>query len=78
MNTQRTPHGTIGNAIRRLRKERRWTQVKLAEKVYVTQGAIAGFELGRIFPSHRTLVLMAIEFNVPLEFLEAHRRRLIV
>jgi DNA-binding XRE family transcriptional regulator len=74
--TLRAPHGTIGNAIRRLREERQWTQEQLAKRLNITQSAIASFESGRICPSIKTAKVMAIEFNVPLEFILAHRRTL--
>lgn len=72
----RAPHGTIGNAIRALRLERRWTQAQLAERVRRTQSTIAYYENGRLCPSVATAKLLAIEFNVPLEFILAHRRTL--
>lgn len=74
--SMRTPHGTLGNAIKKLRDERQWTQEKLAKKLGVSQGAVASFEGGRICPSVKTMKLLAVEFNVPIEFLLAHRRTL--
>ncbi len=72
----RAPHGTIGNAIRKLREKNQWTQWQLGERVGVTQSAIASYESGRICPSVKVAKLMSIEFNVPLEFILAHRRSL--
>jgi transcriptional regulator with XRE-family HTH domain len=72
----RAPHGTIGNAIKTLRSQRKWTQCQLAEKLGVTQSAVAYYENGRVCPSVRVAKLMSIEFNVPLEFILAHRRSL--
>jgi transcriptional regulator with XRE-family HTH domain len=72
----RAPHGTIGNAIRRLRTDRQWTQDGLAKRVMVTQSAIASYESGRVCPSVKVAKLLALEFNVPLEFILAHRRTL--
>lgn len=74
--SMRTPHGTIGNAIKVLREERQWTQEQLGKRVGVTQSAVASWERGRICPSVRTAQLLALEFNVPLEFILAHRRTL--
>lgn len=73
----RAPHGTIGNCIRQLRKKRQWTQEQLAKRIWVTQSAVASYESDRICPSVKTLQLMALEFNVPLEFILAHRRSLL-
>ena len=72
----RAPHGTIGNAIRKLREERRWTQEQLGKRIGRCQSAIAAYEIGRICPSVKTAKLMSIEFDVPLEFILAHRRSL--
>lgn len=72
----RAPHGTIGNAIRKLRLARGLTQQQLADRVERSQSAIAFYENGRICPSVRTVMLMAVEFNVPLEYILAHRRTL--
>lgn len=72
----RTPHGTIGNAIRQLREKKGWTQEQLAKRIRRTQSSVAYYESGRICPSVKTAQLMAIEFNVPLEFIVGHRRSL--
>jgi transcriptional regulator with XRE-family HTH domain len=74
--SQRAPHGTLGNCIRRLRLDCKITQVQLGRKLGVSQPAVASYENGRICPSPKTAQLMALTFNVPLEFLMAHRRTL--
>lgn len=74
--TFRAPHGTIGNAIRTLRKKCGWTQEQLGKRIGCTQSAIASYESGRICPSYKLANLLAVELNVPLEFILAHRRRL--
>jgi transcriptional regulator with XRE-family HTH domain len=72
----RAPHGTIANAIKTLRERRQWTQEQLATRINVTQSTVASYESGRICPSVKAAKLLAIEFNVPLEFILAHRRTL--
>jgi DNA-binding XRE family transcriptional regulator len=72
----RAPHGTIGNAIKKLREKNGWTQIQLATKIGRTQSAIASYESGRICPSVGTAKLLAIALNVPIEFILAHRRAL--
>lgn len=74
----RAPHGTIGNAIKKLREERRLSQEQLGKRVNVTQSAIASYESGRICPSVKVAKLLSITFDVPLEFILAHRRSLFV
>jgi len=72
----RAPYGTIGNAIKKLRKERNLTQEQLAKKCECTQSAVASWESGRTCPSTRRASLLAVVFNVPLELILGHRRRL--
>lgn len=74
--TFRAPHGTIGNAIRQLRMERGLTQEQLGKKCGVTQSGVASWESGRICPSVKKAQLLAITFNVPLEFILGHRKTL--
>lgn len=72
----RAPHGTIGNAIRNLRIERELTQDQLGKKVGVSQSGVASWESGRTCPSVKRAQLLAVVFNVPLEFILGHRKRL--
>lgn len=74
--TVRAPYGTLGNAIKTLREKRLWTQAQLAKRIGVTQPAITAYERGRICPSAMKTQLLAIELNVPIEMLLAHRRTL--
>lgn len=74
--TLRPPYGTIGNAVKKLREKQQWTQTQLAKRIRVSQSAVAAYEAGRICPSVKTVKLMALEFNVALEFLMAHKRSL--
>ena len=71
--SRRTPHGTIGNAIRHLRKERGWSQRDLAKRLGIAQPVLARCETGVRYPSVKVAKALAIELNVPLEFLMAHR-----
>lgn len=72
----RAPHGTIGNAIKNLRKERGLTQEQLANKCGVTQSAVASWESGRTCPKTKKATTLAYVFNVPLEFILGHRKRM--
>lgn len=72
----RAPHGTIGNAIKNLRLERQLTQEQLAKKVGVTQSAVASWESGRTCPKTKKASLLSHVFNVPLEFILGHRKRM--
>jgi transcriptional regulator with XRE-family HTH domain len=72
----RAPHGTIGNAIRHLRTKQGLTQEQLAKKCEVTQSAVASWESGRTCPKTRKASMLAYIFNVPLEFILGHRKKL--
>lgn len=72
----RAPYGTIGNAIKNLRLKHFMTQVQLAKKLGVTQSAVASWELGRTCPKTKRAQMLAVIFNVPLEFILGHRKSL--
>jgi len=63
-------------AIRRLRKERKLSQEQLGRKCGVTQSAVASWESGRTCPATKRAQLLAVAFNVPLELIIGHRKRL--
>lgn len=72
----RAPYGTIGNAIKQLRKKAELTQDQLAKKCGVTQSGVASWESGRTCPSTKHASALATTFNVPLELILGHRRTL--
>lgn len=76
--TLRAPYGTVGNAIRTLRKNCELTQAQLAKKCDVTQSAVASWESGRTCPKTKKVQLLAIAFNVPIELILGHRKRLFI
>lgn len=58
----------VGRMIRSLRQERRWSQRELAEKLSMSQQAVAKYEANTARPSYETLEAMADIFNVPITF----------
>ena len=56
---------TLGARVRRLRKERRISQVELARTANVNQGYISEIERNRRNPSRRTIAALAIALDVP-------------
>ena len=60
------PHIT-GAYIARLRKERDWTQLELADKLHVTHQAVSRWETGDSFPDLGTLAQLAQVFQVHIE-----------
>ena len=61
----------VGERIRKLRKERDWTQRELNEKTGVDPKNISSYESGRLVPSKRTLKRFADAFGVTVEDLLA-------
>lgn len=64
----------LGERVRRLRQDRRWTQAELAEKLGVHQKQISGYERGVHSPSVDVLIKMAEAFAVTLDYLAFEAR----
>ena len=58
----------IGKNIKRLRKERGYSQEQLARKLNVTQGVVSHWELGTHLPGAGQLLSIAQLFDVPLDY----------
>lgn len=56
----------IGKKIAELRRERNWTQEKLAEKIDMTKQVISHYEKGIRKPSYEALEAIADAFNVDM------------
>ncbi|TKT71406.1 helix-turn-helix transcriptional regulator [Afipia massiliensis] len=62
----------LGRNVRRLRKEKGWTQDELAAKVKLEQTAISLIENNRANPTLSTLEALAAAFKIPfVELFEA-------
>lgn len=59
----------VGKNIRRLRKERGYSQEQLARKLNVTQGVVSHWEIGSHLPGTAQMIQMAQIFGVPLDSL---------
>lgn len=57
----------IDNKIRQFRKERKWSQVALAEKIGVSRQTIISLESGKYIASLPVAYQLATLFNVPIE-----------
>ena len=60
---------TIGEKIHQLRKERGWSQAKLAQKLDINTRNISLYESGKSLPSTDTVHKLAALFNVSTDFL---------
>ena len=57
----------IGHILSKLRYEKGYSQIELAEKIGVTKGAIGMYETGKRTPSLKTAKVIANYFEVSLE-----------
>lgn len=57
----------IGNNIAHLRKQRKWTQGELAQKLDIPRSTLSGYERAYAEPGIASLVLLSRVFEVPLE-----------
>lgn len=60
---------TIAERIKKLRQERNWTQVTLADKMGINQKQISAYERGVNLPSTDILIKLAETFDVTLDYL---------
>lgn len=52
-----------------LRKEKRLTQMQVAEEINVSRQAISGWETGTVMPSTENLKSLSILYGVPVDYL---------
>ncbi len=57
----------LGERIRKLRRERDWTQKELAERVGVDYKNISNYEVGRLTPSKKTLQRLVGVFGLTID-----------
>ena len=55
--------------LKKLRKQKRITQIKLAMDLGLTQNSVSRFETGLRRPDYETLILIADYFHVSLDYL---------
>jgi len=63
----------LGERIRKLRQERKWTQADLAERLGIQQKQISAYERGANYPSTEILIKLADTFDVSLDFIAFER-----
>lgn len=66
------PHGALmalGDRIRQLRNENRWSQADLAERIGGDAGQISRYETAKIAPSAEIIVRLAQALNVSCDYL---------
>ena len=59
----------IGDRVKQLRTERKWTQAELADRMGIRQKQISAYERGTNIPSAEVLIKMSEAFDVSLDFL---------
>lgn len=65
----------VANNIVELRKEAKWTQVELAEKLHYTDKAVSKWERGESIPELVTLKKIAEIFGVTIDYITSERPR---
>lgn len=60
---------TLNERIKKLRKEKGWTQLQLAEKLNVTDKAVSKWEVGETNPDLTLIVTIASLFGVSIDYL---------
>lgn len=60
---------TIGEKILQLRKEKGWSQAKLAQKLDINTRNISLYESGKSIPSSDTVHKLAALFNISIDYL---------
>lgn len=59
----------LNEKLAQLRKEKRLTQMELAEKINVSRQAISKWEIGKAVPSMENLICLSKLYDVPLDYL---------
>lgn len=59
----------VGERIKHLRKERRWTQTELAERVNVSSQVVSNWERHYTDPDHDDIARLSREFKVSSDYL---------
>ena len=69
----KTPEVSIGTRLRELRRERRWTQQRLAVLLGITQGHLSQLERGKREFTAQQLLTILKHFNVPIDYFSAEK-----
>lgn len=59
---------SLGEMIRKAREEKGWNQTRFAERVHMSQSAVAAWENNTNRPSHATICYIADITGKPIEF----------
>lgn len=57
------------NAIKKLRKQKKWSQKQLADKLNIHQTAVSQWETGRSYPDVEIAIKLSEIFNVSIDYL---------
>lgn len=63
----------IGHIISKLRYEKKYSQIELAQKIGVSKGAIGMYETDKRQPNYDTLIKLADLFDVTTDYLLSHK-----
>lgn len=57
----------IGKKLRSLRKNKKYTQKKLADKLNISRQAISNWETGKVYPDLDNLILLSKIYNISID-----------
>ena len=57
------------NKIKELREEKKMTQIRLSTELEITQETVSAYEIGKHYPSVKSLLKMAELFNASLDYI---------
>ena len=60
---------SIGNKIKKLRQDKNWSQVQLAQKINVNKRFVSAYETNKSIPSAATLQKLSEVFGVSVDYL---------
>lgn len=63
----------LGLKIRQLREQKNMTQMQLAEKIDISDRGLSKIEVGRVSPQLETLISIATELGVSIDYLLSDR-----
>jgi transcriptional regulator with XRE-family HTH domain len=66
--SSKRPPRSLADAIRRERKDRGWSQSRLARELGTTEQTIRNWESGKKFPNHPTYQRVCLLFGWPLPY----------
>ena len=69
---------TIGERLKTLREKKRYTQLRLAKNLKISNKLISMWESGKTIPSVKMLILLADYFDCSLDYLVRGKKNIVI